>query len=138
MVALSRGSTPNPTPQATRSSVVLGPFPRPHPTPREACIVQIPECNKLGSLLVSTTSYSQHAVSTIQSPISTANNGTVLNRHRRANHSPPGLRLHFPSFLNAVAHILEYKNILYLTSNRKLLDFYRILFSMARLSTYTD
>ena len=34
-------------------------------------------------LLVSTTSYFRHAVSTVQSPISTTNNGTVLNWHRR-------------------------------------------------------
>ena len=33
-------------------------------------------------LPVSTTSYSRHAASTVQSPISTADNGTVLNQHR--------------------------------------------------------
>ena len=35
-------------------------------------------------LPVSTTSYSRHAVSIVQSLISTADNGTILNQHRRS------------------------------------------------------
>ena len=50
-------------------------------------------------LPVSTTSYSRHAVSTVQSPISTANNGSVLNQHRQTKHFPPGLHFHFPFIL---------------------------------------
>src|SRR6185312_14791780 len=40
-------------------------------------------CKAVHSLSVSTTSYYRHVVSTVQSSISSANNGTVLNRHRR-------------------------------------------------------
>jgi len=48
-------------------------------------------CKVVHSLPVSTTSYFRHVVSTVQSSISSANNGTVLNRHRR--------RLTFLTFL---------------------------------------
>src|SRR6185312_6671206 len=39
-------------------------------------------CKVVHSLPVSTTSYFWHVVSTVLSPISSANNGTILNRHR--------------------------------------------------------
>ena len=64
-------------------------------------------------------------------------NGRSLTDTDGAKQFPSGLKFHFLSFLNAVAHSLKYKDILYLTSNRRLLDFYRVLFSMAVLSTYT-
>ena len=51
-------------------------------------------------LPVSTTSYSRHAASTIQSPISTADNGTVLNRHRWGYTFPHPVSHPIPSILN--------------------------------------
>ena len=60
-------------------------------------------CKAVHSLPVSTTSYFRHVVSTVQSSVIRANNGTVLNRHRRkfifssipypySNSFPPGLQ----------------------------------------------
>ena len=40
-------------------------------------------CKAVHSLPVSTTSYFRHVVSNVQSSINNANNGTVLNRHKR-------------------------------------------------------
>ena len=56
-------------------------------------------------LQVSTTSYSQHAVSTVQSPISTADNGTVLNRHRWGYTFPHPVFHPIFSILNMITHI---------------------------------
>ena len=57
-------------------------------------------------LPVSTISYSRHAASTIQSPISTADNGTVLNRHRWGYTFPHLVSHPIPSILNIMIHIL--------------------------------
>ena len=87
-------------------------------------------------LPVSTTSYSRHTVSTVQSPISTANNGSVLNRHVRTKHFSARSPLSFP-------FILEFSSSYYWNIEtpyisrviRKLLDFYRTEYSIARLSS---
>ena len=55
----------------------------PTPTPSVAGRNSKYRCKAVHSLPVSTTSYFRHVVSTVQSSISSANNGTVLNRHRR-------------------------------------------------------
>ena len=55
----------------------------PTPTPSVAWRNSNHRCKVVHSLPVSTTSYFRYVVSTVQSSISTANNGTVLNRHRR-------------------------------------------------------
>ena len=64
-------------------------------------------CKAVHSLPVSTTSYFRHIVSTVQSSVIRANNGTVLNRHRwklifssipflYSKPFPPGLQFYFP------------------------------------------
>ena len=89
-------------------------------------------------LPVSNTSYSRHAVSTIQSPINTADNGRSLidTDGTKTPRNPvllpylhiliisgPVSILH--SFrIKFTTHVLEHEYILYLASNRKLLDFY--------------
>ena len=74
------------------------PYP-PTPTPSVAGRNLNYRCKAVHSLPVSTTSYFRHVVSTVQSSIKRANNGTVLNRHRRRinfslihNHVQPFLR----------------------------------------------
>src|SRR6185295_12878220 len=88
-------------------------------------------------LPVSTTSYSRHAVSTAQSPISTADNDWSLTDSdgAKAPRNPvllpylfiiitPRPVSNFHSFhIKFNTHVLEYKYIIYLASNRKLLDF---------------
>ena len=87
-------------------------------------------------LSVSTTSYSRYAVSTIQTRSAGPDIERSLTDTDGAKQFPPDLQFHFLSFLKSAAYILRYKNILYLASNRKLLDFYRVLFSMPCLSSY--
>ena len=88
-------------------------------------------------LPVSITSYSRHAVSTIQSPISTADNGRSLidtdgDRPQEPcpvviptshPHSPSGLQ--FSSFPYCISYLIYWniKITINLASNRKLLDF---------------
>ena len=88
-------------------------------------------------LPVSTISYSRHAVSTIQSPISTADNDRSLTDSNGAKtlRNPvllPYLYIiiiprpvsNFHSFhIKFNTHVLEYEYILSLASNRKLLGF---------------
>ena len=85
-------------------------------------------------LPVSTTSYSRHAVSTVQSPISTADNDRSLidtdgaKTPRNPVLLPYLYIITIPvrspiSISNSISHVLEYKYILILASNRKLLDF---------------
>ena len=68
----------------------------PTPTPSVAGRNSNYRCKAVHSLPVSATSYFWYVVSTVQSSINTANNGTVLNRHRRRFpfiHSIPKLQL---------------------------------------------
>ena len=111
--------------------------PRPLDYPRSW--VQVPVLSKQGStrLTVSTTSYSRHTISIIQSPISTADNGRSLidTDGAKTPRNPvllPYLYINiiprpvskFPFILyQYTTHVLEYEYILYLASNRKLLDF---------------
>ena len=98
--------------------------------------------NQVVSLPVSTTSSSRHVVSTVQSLINTANNDTVLNRHRRGHlrHQDPVLlpspasQYHSMSCLYFSFLIVSFSSnfaisnkVLYLASDRKSFDFYRIL-----------
>ena len=104
-------------------------------------------------LPVLTTSYSRHAVSTIQSPISTANNGRclidtdgaktprnpVLLPYLNIIIIPRPVSISIHSISNSITHVLEHTHthILYLASDKNSLDFYRELLSIALLSTYT-
>ena len=89
-------------------------------------------------LPVSTTSYSRHAVSTVQSPISTADNERSLTDSDGAKAprnpvllpylyiiiiSPSDLTFSIYSISKSNTHVLEYQYFLYLASNQKLLDF---------------
>ena len=56
---------------------------RHHPTPSVAGRNSEYHRKVVHSLLVSTTSYFRYVVRTVQSSVIRANNGTVLNRHRR-------------------------------------------------------
>jgi len=94
---------------------------RHHPTPSVAGRNSKYRSKAVHSLPISTTSYFRYVVSTVQSSINTANNGTVLNRHRRGHlrhqdhvllpsltsqhHSPSGLHFSFliDSFSNNFA-----------------------------------
>ena len=57
-------------------------------------------------LPVSTNSYSRHAISTVQSPISTDDNGTILNQDRWGYTFPHPVSQPIPSILNIMIHIL--------------------------------
>ena len=80
-------------------------------------------CKAVHSLPVSTTSYFRHVVSTVQSSVIRANNGTVLNRHRRkfifssipflySKPFPPGLQFYFPLWfiLQQLCHLTRTYN----------------------------
>ena len=88
-------------------------------------------------LPVSTISYFRHAVSTVQTRSTGPDNEWSLTDTDRAKHSLPGLQFSIHLILNIITHIIRHKDILYLASNRKLLDFYRDLLSIAVLPTYT-
>ena len=63
-------------------------------------------------LPVSTTSYSRHAASTIQSPISTADNRTALNRHRWGYTFLHPVSHPIPSILNIIIHDSHFQSSL--------------------------
>ena len=80
---------------------------RHHPTPSVAGWNSEYRRKVVHSLPVSTTSYFRYVVTTVQSSVIRANNGTVLNRHGRkfifssipflySKTFPPGLQFYFP------------------------------------------
>ena len=91
------------------------------------------------SLPVSTTSYSRHAVSTVQTRSAGPDNGTGLNRHRRRhtlhpfhihNHihlRPVSISLS-SSILSPITLPSKILVVLYLASDRKSPNFYQVLF----------
>ena len=85
-------------------------------------------------LPVSTTSYSQHAVSTVQTWLAGPTTARSLTDTGGTTLLPPGLR--FYSFFHSktfiprwITPIWKHKTIRYLASNQKLLDFYRTISS---------
>ena len=88
-------------------------------------------------LPVSTTSYSRYVVSIVQTRSTGPDNEWSLTDTDMAKHSLSGLQFSIHLILNIITHIIRHKDILYLASNKKLLDFYRDLLSIAVLPTYT-
>ena len=152
--------------ETTKSTICIPISPRLLDYPRRWVEVLYFRNEAVLGLPVSTTSYSRHAVSTVQSPISTADNDRslidtdgaktprnpvllpylyIINILRPVSnfHSFP----HFIPYLNywsikIIIHLasnrqlLDFYNIISLASDKKSLGFYRVLLSMAWLSSY--